>query len=40
MITMFPETVPIIDQEVRHVPNLVFTNKLAIELRDDINPGS
>ncbi|ADN50217.1 hypothetical protein [Vulcanisaeta distributa] len=36
---MFPEAVPIIDQEVRHVPNLVFTNKLAIELRDGINPG-
>ena len=38
MITMFPEAVPIIDQGINHVPNLVFTNKLAIELRDDVDP--
>ena len=36
-MTMFPEAVPIVDQGINHVPNLVFTNKLAIELRGDVD---
>ena len=38
MMTMLPEAVPIIDQGINHSPNLLFTNKLAIELRNDIDP--
>ncbi|WP_243678980.1 hypothetical protein [Vulcanisaeta distributa] len=38
-MAMFPEAVPIVDQGIKHMPNLVFTNKLAVELRDSINPG-
>ncbi|GAB6947497.1 hypothetical protein JCM16161A_16270 [Vulcanisaeta sp. JCM 16161] len=39
-MTMFPEAVPIIDQGTKRILSLVFTNKLAIELRSDINPGT
>ncbi|WP_243676013.1 hypothetical protein [Vulcanisaeta distributa] len=37
-MSMFPEAVPIIGQEVSRVPNLVFTNKLAMELRGEVGP--
>ena len=36
-MAMFPEAVPIIYQEVNHIPNLVFTSKLALEVRDDVD---
>ncbi len=37
---MFPEAVPIIDQGIKRIPNLVFTNKLAVELKGEVSSGT
>ncbi|MGC8543030.1 MAG: hypothetical protein ACP5NQ_03730 [Vulcanisaeta sp.] len=34
---MFPEAVPIITRGIKHIPKLVFTSKLALELNNDMD---
>ena len=34
---MYPEAVPVIDQDIGRIPRLVFTSKLAIEINNEVN---